>query len=352
MDTSNTYQITNKSGVAFIRIIGEISFWKNSSEQFTNTIDELVNGGVEDVELYLNSAGGSMFEANEIANQILRFKGKKTVKLGAIAASAASYLMTYFDTVIAASNTQVMLHDPIQVLKVEHPEDFESAKKLYENLRNIAIERYSQKMGLEAAEVSELMRLTTWYSAKEAKSKKLIDTITSDKESLPENTEKVLTKMNLETIPECITQQIQNNNSKSKKSSNMKEIINALGLPENATEEQIVNAINSTKNAAVKAVGELAKSKGLKSESITKLAGNDIQNTLEMVMETETPELPKNDGSETVNAVVKTIENALKGGETPKDKTFDDYTPAELENLADTAPEKYDELIKNKYPNL
>ncbi len=134
MPVENTYQITNKAGTAFIRIIGEISFWKNSSEKFTNAIDGLINAGVEEVELYINSAGGSMFEANEIANQISRFKGKKTVKLGAIAASAASYLMTYFDKVTAASNTQVMLHDSIQYLKVEHSEDFDSRKKLYENL--------------------------------------------------------------------------------------------------------------------------------------------------------------------------------------------------------------------------
>ncbi len=64
----NTYQIKNKAGKAFIQIIGEISFWKNSSEKFTSAIDGLINAGVEDVELYINSTGGSMFEAYEIAN--------------------------------------------------------------------------------------------------------------------------------------------------------------------------------------------------------------------------------------------------------------------------------------------
>ncbi len=338
MPKENTYQLTNKAGTAFIRIIGEISFWKNSSEQFTNAIDELINSGVEDVELYINSAGGSMFEANEVGNQISRLKGKKTAKLGAVVASAASYLLTHFDKVIASSNTQVMLHDPIQHLKVEHPEDFDSSKKLYENLRNNAIERYSNKMGLDKEKVSEMMRVTTWLSAKEAKAKGLVDEISSEAT--------MLANLQEETADTTILNHSQNNNSKSQNDPNMKEVIKALGLAEGTTEEQAVEAINNLKNTAVKAVSELATTKGLKSESITKLAGSDLENTLEMVLETENK--PAEDTT-TVNTVVQTIENALKGGETPKEESFDDYTPQELEMMADKEPEKYDTLIKNKY---
>ncbi len=346
MEGVNTYQITNKAGTAFIRIIGEISFWKNSSEKFTNAIDALINAGIEDVELYMNSAGGSMFEANEIAIQISRFKGKKTVTLGAIVASAASYLMTYFDKVTAASNTQIMLHDPIQVLKVEHLGDFDSSKKLYENLQNIAIDSYSQKMGLDKEQVSEMMRVTTWLSAKEAKAKGLVDEISSGKEKLPENTAKILTKMNLDTIPETITMEIQNNNSKFQNNNDMKEIIKALGLPKGTTEEQAINAINNLKNTAVKAVTELATSKGLKTESIVKLAGTDIENTLKMVLETEIKSV---EDTATVNTVVQTIENALKGSKPPKEKSLDEYTPTELEMMAEEVPEKYENLIKKTY---
>ncbi len=141
-------------------------------------------------------------------------------------------------------------------------------------------------MGIDKEKVSEMMRVTTWLSAKEAKTKKLVDTLNSDKESLPENTGKTLMKMNIDTIPDSITEAIQNNNSQIKNDNDMKEIIKALELPEGTTEEQAVNTINNLKNTAVKAVTELATSKGLKSESIAKLAGNDIENTLEMVLET------------------------------------------------------------------
>ncbi len=359
MPTENTYQITNKAGKALIQIIGEISFWKNSSEKFTSSIDQLISSGVEDVELYINSAGGSMFEANEIANQISRFKGHKTARLGAI---AATYLMTYFDTVIAASNTQVMLHDPIQMLRVEHTEDFDSAQKLYENLRNIAIERYSKKMGISKERVSEMMRVTTWLSAKEAKEKKLVESVSSDEEKLPDSikNEELKIKNERDMIPEVL---IHNNGEREvdthkgtlqtinekPNSVAMKQIMKALELPEGTSEEQVAAAINNLKKTAVKAVTQLAAAKGLKSESISKLAESDLENTLEMVLETE---MKPTEDTTTVNAVVQGIENALKGGENSKKKSFDDYAPAELEMMLETAPEKYESLINKTYKSI
>ncbi len=68
-----------------------------------------------------------------------------------------------------------------------------------------------------------------------------------------------------------------------------------------------------------------------------------------MVLETKNK--PAEDTT-TVNTVVQTIENALKGGETPKEKSFDDYTPQELEMMADKEPEKYESLINKTYKSI
>ena len=126
----------------------------------------------------------------------------------------------------------------------------------------------------------------------------------------------------------------------------MTAIIKALGLAEDTTETQVVEAINRLKNTAVKAVSELANSKGLTSEAISKLAGSDLENTLEMVLETQTT----SDQSTTmVNTVVQTIENTLKGSQAPTKKSFEDYTSQELEMMADKQPEKYEQLIKNTF---
>ncbi len=244
--------------------------------------------------------------------------------------------MTYFDKVIAASNTQVMLHDPIQFLKVEHSQDFDSNKKLYENLRSIAINRYSQKMGMDKEKVSEMMKATTWLSAKEAKAKGLVDEVVIKNEKL---------RTELASSAELIKNELQvEMNAKSKNDNDMKEILKTLGLSEGTGEEQVINAVNTLKSSAVKAVVELAKIKGLKTESIIKLAEGDIDNTLKMIMETK----PVNE-TLAVNTVVQTIENNLKGRKIAEEKIFDDYTPFELEIMAEKEPEKYEQLIKNTY---
>lgn len=47
----------------------------------------------DDVELYVNSQGGSVFAAGEIINRIKDFAGKVTIKVGAFAASAAANIV-------------------------------------------------------------------------------------------------------------------------------------------------------------------------------------------------------------------------------------------------------------------
>ena len=141
------FNISNKAGVGQIRIVGEISWWKNGGKDFMRQIDALISGGVTQIEGYINTPGGDMFEANEIGNQIARFSGVKNCTLGALCASAGTTVSTYFDKVTASSNTQYMIHDPLQGVFIQHEDDFESNKKLYLNLRNEAIERYADKTG-------------------------------------------------------------------------------------------------------------------------------------------------------------------------------------------------------------
>jgi ClpP class serine protease len=64
-----------KNNVAEIRISGVIHEYQNSAQAFKRTIDDLLAQGIEDVNLYINCPGGSVFEANEIANEIERFTG-------------------------------------------------------------------------------------------------------------------------------------------------------------------------------------------------------------------------------------------------------------------------------------
>ena len=91
-----TFSIINQGGKAEIRIVGHIGSWEANSEKFTNEIDQLINSGVQDLDVYINSFGGSVLEANEIINQLRRFKGTKTVQVGSISGKCRILFITIF----------------------------------------------------------------------------------------------------------------------------------------------------------------------------------------------------------------------------------------------------------------
>ena len=197
------FEVKNQGGKAKIKIIGDISWWRNGSDEFTQRVDNLLEEGVTDVDGYINSPGGNMFEGFEIRNQVARFPGHKYVKLGALCASAATTISTVFDEIESSLNISYMIHDPMQSALIQHEEDFESNKKLYLDLRNNAIKYYvnlSNKIkgedGLTEEEVSDMMRKTTWMNADELLERGLIHKVdTEDDDYMPEDAQDVANRM-------------------------------------------------------------------------------------------------------------------------------------------------------------
>ena len=73
--------------------------------------DEL-NAGSGNITLWINSLGGDVFAASQIYNMLMDYKGDVTVKIDALAASAAS--------VIAMAGTRVCM-SPVAMLMVHNP---------------------------------------------------------------------------------------------------------------------------------------------------------------------------------------------------------------------------------------
>lgn len=76
--------------------------------------DEL-ESGEGDVTVWINSPGGNVFAAAEIYTMLKDYKGSITVKIDAIAASAASVVAMAGDTVQMSPVAMLMIHDPSTV---------------------------------------------------------------------------------------------------------------------------------------------------------------------------------------------------------------------------------------------
>jgi len=63
-----------------------------------------------DLDIYINSPGGSVFDGIAIYNQLARWGGKKTVHIDGIAASIASVIAMVGDEIKIAENGLFMIH--------------------------------------------------------------------------------------------------------------------------------------------------------------------------------------------------------------------------------------------------
>lgn len=220
---------------AEIRISGVIHNWQNSSAEFKQKIDALIEKGIENVVLYINTPGGSVFEANEIANEIKRFKGTVTGFGGALVASAGSYLALVCDTFEMAENGQYMYHKPMAGI-FGNEDKVTADLKLLNNLTKQYRTAYSEKTGMTEDEIeANWVKGDVWLSASEAKEQKFITSVSSKKETITENQKAMFVACGAPTIPKVKSNPVI--------MKNRNEIISKLGLSSDATDEQIGEAV-------------------------------------------------------------------------------------------------------------
>lgn len=128
--------------------------------------DEL-NAGEGDVTVWINSPGGNVFAAAEIYTMLKDYKGSITVKIDAIAASAASVVAMAGDTVQMSPVAMLMIHDPSTVA-MGNTKDMEKAIEVLNEVKESIINAYASKSGLSHARIANLMSNETWMNAKKA----------------------------------------------------------------------------------------------------------------------------------------------------------------------------------------
>ena len=145
--------------------IDEESFW---GDEITPQMfrDEL-NAGEGDVTVWINSPGGNVLAAAEIYTMLKDYKGSITVKIDAIAASAASVVAMAGDTVQMSPVAMLMIHDPSTVA-MGNTKDMEKAIEVLNEVKESIINAYASKSGLSHARIANLMSNETWMNAKKA----------------------------------------------------------------------------------------------------------------------------------------------------------------------------------------
>ena len=149
--------------------------------------DEL-NSGTGDITVWINSPGGDCVAAAQIYNMLTNYKGKVTVKIDGIAASAASVIAMAGDTVLVSPVSMLMIHNPATIAWGDHAE-MQKAIDMLSEVKESIINAYVLKTGLSRPKLSHLMDAETWMDANKAVELGFADEIITRAKTEPEKDE-------------------------------------------------------------------------------------------------------------------------------------------------------------------
>ena len=230
------WQIKNQvNGSGEILLYGPIASsrsWFNDTvtpQEFVRDLESL-NG--KDVTVRINSGGGDVFAAHAIHNQLVAYKGRVTVIIDGLAASAATIVAMAGQKIIMPSNSMMMIHNPaIGMDDYYTAEDLQKYVDALTAIKGSIVAAYKKRCKLSSEELEILMDAETWMGAQECLDKGFADEINGSIETVLNGNTLIINSAkydltaykNAASIKSCI-------NEKEKNMSRLEEILDSLGL--------------------------------------------------------------------------------------------------------------------------
>lgn len=145
-----------------------------TSPNAVNKVVEKANG--EDLEVEINSGGGSVFAGSEIYTVLKSYKGSVTVKIVGLAASAASVIAMAGKKIMISPTAQIMIHNVSSCAAGDYRE-MEHTAEILKNTNKTIANAYRLKTGKAQEELLSLMDKETWMTAQKAKELGFVDEI-------------------------------------------------------------------------------------------------------------------------------------------------------------------------------
>lgn len=335
------------NGILNLRVSGRI--WANElAGSFKYQIDSAIAQNITSAVLYLNTEGGSVFEANEAINELKRLDNVK-VTVGSLAASAGTMFLCHFETECFATS-QFMIHKPLTQMH-GNEDEVKAELKVLGNLTNVYRTAYSKKMGITEAQVDELWKNDYWMDAKEAKEKGLISNIIDEELEVDESTIAMMQACGCPNVPEAPKPKENNNNNTNM---DINQLRSALGMSATATEQEVLTRVNENKTKADTAAATEAAAKEQGKNNAERVVNQaildkkitadlkDVYVSLHIQDPGATEEILK--GMKGVKAASENLKDTPDGDDIPAGRenwSIEDYLekdPAGFDALCDTNP--------------
>lgn len=148
-------------------------------------------GDVEQINVRINSPGGSVFDGIAIYNMLKAHKATVNVVIEGLAASIASVIAMAGDTVSMGTGTRMMIHNPWTFAGGDS-RDFRKTAETLDGIRDGMIEAYTARTKLDSKDLIAMLDEETWMGPDEAIAKGFADvkvTITKSSDDEDEDEE-------------------------------------------------------------------------------------------------------------------------------------------------------------------
>lgn len=329
-----------------------------SGVEIVEAIQELVeDGSVNQINVRINSSGGSVLEGYSIFSAIKNCKKPVHTFIDGIGASISGIIFQAGHERYIADFGKLMIHEPS--LGVNYELLSPKQKTMIDSFKDSLLTILENNSKLDRAKIDEMMKAETWLNADETLNFGLCDQIIK--------TARPFNQLSTEEILQAVTNELKSKNQIQNK---MKNVINHLGLDQNANEEQIIESINKIKNDLTSAnetietkTNEVTSLKEENEKLIEERAINFVENKIEKGIfdEAKKDELVKQAKNNfegfvlTCNSFKKPVvkvTNVIKPTEGKSEKTLRELekeNPNEVKRLMNEEPEMYKAMYKAQY---
>lgn len=233
--------------------------WLGDEVTAKDFADDLESMNGEPLTVRINSGGGDVFAAHAIHNLLVAYKGKVTVVIDGLCASAATIVAMAGDKVIMPANALFMIHNPMIGLS-DYYQSAELVKvtAALDKIRDSIIAGYRKRCKASVEELQAMMDAETWLGAEECLAQGFVDVIEGEVDTVLDNNKLVVNSAVYDVGSFRNTASLKNHiNTKEKKAmTKLDLILNKLGLLDEVDAEKAVNAIQAvdSKEAVAQAV--------------------------------------------------------------------------------------------------
>ncbi len=153
-----------------ISVFGEDPFWGDMGISGRDVQRALAESDADRIKVIINSPGGDTFEGIQIFNALRSDSRNVEVVVRGLAASAASIVAMAGDTVSMEPGSMMMIHNPWTSVFGGEADDFEKTANMLRKIQGSMVEVYQTKVGdkTSAEDIQAAMDAETWMTSSDA----------------------------------------------------------------------------------------------------------------------------------------------------------------------------------------